>query len=770
MTSFKSPNDCQSLQTALQTYGLPITQAHLLKQNLLSSLMTQQDENFRCLSSPQIACDSTQLLTKIDSHLESIDELLMWLSHHSTDLSNHRTNIRSMENNNQSHSIKVKNQSALIDTLKRTIDTCQMQSHYEELLMRITKPNEIELSLTSYNKAANELGTVLKNLSQPSHTGIDPSEASAILQMRAIQQQLKKYSTIRVKFSQHVHSFLQSVITERLTSAMTKKETTKGVVKLPNNTELHKALRRYTQLTHRLRQFNLSMFEDIKHHTIVSFNRLWNKRLTNWFSSLQCCTTSSKSNDFMSFAEFDYTSPPPLQKRDEDDERFDQNASLDIALNGKQSPAAVFRYTLRSLLLNLAAEESFVMKMFYSESDIDEDVGSDESDSDENDERHTPVRRSTAFTRNAMSNDQHAEVNNLLSQIFGILPTQLSNLVTYLISNQSVVCIELLLIVEQLQQLQQSKRNELSSKHFIWFDECLSSLYSQLAQSFEQFIKFQIQTLQSTKMTAKRSGVLSPVKRMLTLIYEIQSLLSQSAAHSTDSVDVQSIVNKSIGSLLKAMSQWIVTIAATDEKYTHLVVLENNYYLYQVFSTHFTNTQIASFKNLLDSYHLVFVDALMKYVQWHLQYEMSQFVTFFIRLQSQRSICVSVSDVQYSHSLSKSDLRVLTREKLTLKSLTKSISNIYKRIEKHILLHENNSNHNSIGDDEISHQLNQIIWSTVSHITQKQIKIFDELVKDCYGQQESVQISISEIQQIFNQISPTIKLESEIISYQAGKS
>ena len=90
-----------------------------------------------------------------------------------------------------------------------------------------------------------------------------------------------------------------------------------------------------------------------------------------------------------------------------------------------------------------------------------------------------------------------------------------------------------------------------------------------------------------------------------------------------------------------------------------------------------------------------------------------------------------MSDIQFSHSLSKNDLRAITRDKLTLKNFTKSVTNIHKRLEKHILINENNSQ-KSIGDSEFVHQLDQLIWSTIHYRTQNEIKTFDNLIKECY--------------------------------------
>ena len=122
-------NDFDLLKVALENYKLSISQSHLLKQRLIDSLSIQQNENYNCLISDNDAKTNipNDLINKIDYHLQSIDELLMWLSHHSNDLSNHRNNIKSMENNNTEHSLKMKNQNDLINVLQQTIEKCQMK-------------------------------------------------------------------------------------------------------------------------------------------------------------------------------------------------------------------------------------------------------------------------------------------------------------------------------------------------------------------------------------------------------------------------------------------------------------------------------------------------------------------------------------------------------------------------------------------------------------------------------------------------------------------
>ena len=157
-----------------------------------------------------------------------------------------------------------------------------------------------------------------------------------------------------------------------------------------------------------------------------------------------------------------------------------------------------------------------------------------------------------------------------------------------------------MLIIERLQNLrsQENKKSEFSAKHFVWFDECLQTLKSQLVQMFEQFTKNQVDILNSTKITAKRSGVLSPLKRILNLVYQIDVILKNSNLNSklkyanNATLETYTIVNKNIGKLLYSLSSWIETISMSDEKYTNLVLMENNFYLYKIIENHFNNVSV----------------------------------------------------------------------------------------------------------------------------------------------------------------------------------
>lgn len=192
---------------------------------------------------------------------------------------------------------------------------------------------------------------------------------------------------------------------------------------------------------------------------------------------------------------------------------------------------------------------------------------------------------------------------------------------------------------------------------------------------------------------------------------------------------VDATYQKVVGALFAHLD----SVASSDEKYTDVVQLENNYYFWRVFSTR--PEQVPALEPFVAASKLKYQTALKKYVAWNVEYEMSTIAKFWNKLESALKSVSKPTEIPIMADLSRQELHKLIHEHMTAHKITKRIRLMLERVKKHLSVRE----------------LEFEVWSELKQHFFSRYQRFEGLVAECYTK-EALLVPSQGIPEIFDQV------------------
>jgi hypothetical protein len=322
----------------------------------------------------------------------------------------------------------------------------------------------------------------------------------------------------------------------------------------------------------------------------------------------------------------------------------------------------------------------------------------------------------------------------MMAVLFRPLEEHLKELATFAIKNDSLNALTILVICEEI-----SDRNE---SRFV--SSIITNLQSTVRLAFNEFIDNEANWISSMKASAKRSGVLPPFVKFPSFVERMENVItvqqaqtsketsSTSPSPSTSSAHQSHSADTTYQKLCSVLFKLLEHTASKDEKYADLVFVENLHF----FLTSFTTFNVVALQSPLQRAQTLYTTHLMKYINWNIEYELSSFSKFFSRLEDAFRT-MSPEDVQFVSDLTKTQLRDITKNILPIKNLQKSITNIRKRIEKHLPK-------NPILITEI--------WQKLSETLVGRLRRLEQLIALCYPG-ENMTVNVDEVADICNKFA-----------------
>jgi hypothetical protein len=120
-----------------------------------------------------------------------------------------------------------------------------------------------------------------------------------------------------------------------------------------------------------------------------------------------------------------------------------------------------------------------------------------------------------------------------------------------------------------------------------------------------------------------------------------------------------------------------------------------------------------------------------------IDYEMPLLTKFWSKLEEQLK-SIPPEDIPFASELSKHDLRAITKGPLSLKVLQKSLTNVLRRIEKHLPKNPN---------------MVHTVWFQLHQTFLARLGRFELLVQQCY-QNEKVEVTQQQVKELFETLLP----------------
>ena len=263
----------------------------------------------------------------------------------------------------------------------------------------------------------------------------------------------------------------------------------------------------------------------------------------------------------------------------------------------------------------------------------------------------------------------------------------------------------------------------------------LTLLQSHLKQLFNRYIDEQLAGVTASTPSPKRAGVLAPLLKFPSFILKCESVVRGSGSSAADT---------SYQKLSFALFRWLETVAKSDEKYTDVCLIENYHYFQHAFTAAFPYS-IPALALPVEKAAAGYALHLSRYIAWQIEYEMKEVQRFWQRLEEAQKQ-MQAEDIQHSRELGKHEMRLIARDRLSSRQLTKALQEMYKRVRKHLPRNE---------------EMAKIVWGRVGDALLDRLRWFEKSLAESYGN-EKMAVSVPEVQEMISRINaapPKVQLD-----------
>jgi len=203
--------------------------------------------------------------------------------------------------------------------------------------------------------------------------------------------------------------------------------------------------------------------------------------------------------------------------------------------------------------------------------------------------------------------------------------------------------------------------------------DMLMSQWRELATSnFASFVDKQVAVVGESKIDARRCGVIAPVLRFPSFVQAI--LLCENGKNNR-------LVRSEIEKMGQCLFTLVKTTAQSNSKYTDVVITENAFHLWW----HLTAAQsiVTVCQELSRTAFDLYTTHSRKYSEWIVHCQFESVIDFFRELESFVG-AMDIADIMFQERFSKNAFRDLMETHLGALAVRKSVTQMRKRVEKHI--------------------------------------------------------------------------------------
>jgi len=229
--------------------------------------------------------------------------------------------------------------------------------------------------------------------------------------------------------------------------------------------------------------------------------------------------------------------------------RGESRLSSERPKDGKVTAYEAFAGALTEMARITFIEQNFVVEIFHASSFGSQDfLEAAATDPESREGRDLIIKKPFDPDR-----DIAKKVLNIMEEIYAFWPTEIQNLVDWVMQQDSLSGVGVLFALEsQLSEVEETNQDFLS--------QALSKIHDRLATQFTRFIDEQIRGIEDTKVKIKkRKGVISFMKTFPLFCLTLENMLPPT--RSLDHLPIRGMVNDAYNSLNKAMFESLKFIA-----------------------------------------------------------------------------------------------------------------------------------------------------------------------------------------------------------------
>ncbi|KAM5564782.1 exocyst complex component SEC3A [Rosa sericea] len=634
----------EDMEALLGTYVMGIGEAEAFSERLKRELLALEAANVHAILESEPLID--EVLQGIESATNCVDDMDEWLGIFNVKLRHMREDIESIETRNNKLETQSVNNKALIEELDKLLKGLHVPTEYATCL---TGGSFDEARMLQNIEACEWLAGALRSLEVPH---LDSIYAN----MRAVKEKRAELEKLKATFVRRASEFLRNYFASLVDFMISDKSyfSQRGQLKRPDHADLRYKCRTYARLLQHLKTLDKNCLGPLRKAYCSSLNLLLRREAREFANELRASTKASKNPTV--WLEASTGSGQNMNAADTStvSEAYSKMLTIFIPLLVDESSFFAHFMCFEVPALVPPGGTANGDKSEYDDDDPnDDDLGI--MDIDDND------------SKAGKQTGELAALNESLQDLLDGIQEDFYAVVDWAYKIDPLRCISMHGITERYLSGQKA-----DAAGFVRL--LLGDLESRVSMQFSRFVDEACHQIERNERNVRQMGVLSYIPRFATLATRMEQYIQGQS---------RDLVDQAYTKFVSIMFVTLEKIAQTDPKYSDLFLLEN-YAAFQNSLYDLANVV----PTLAKFYHQAseaYEQACTRHISMIIYAQFERLFQFAKKIED-LMYTIAPEEIPFQLGLSKVDLRKML--KYSLSGLDKSISAMYKKLQKNMTSEE----------------------------------------------------------------------------------
>ncbi|KAJ9166143.1 hypothetical protein P3X46_020929 [Hevea brasiliensis] len=632
----------EDMEALLDTYVMGIGEAEAFSERLKRELLALEAANVHAIleSEPLIE----EVLQGLDVATNCVDDMDEWLGIFNVKLRHMREDIESIETRNNKLEMQSVNNKALIEELDKLLERLRVPSEYAACL---TGGSFDEAHMLQNIEACEWLTGALHGLQVPN---LDSTYAN----MRAVKEKRAELEKLKTTFVRRASEFLRNYFASLVDFMISDKSyfSQRGQLKRPDHADLRYKCRTYARLLQHLKSLDKNCLGPLRKAYCSSLNLLLRREAREFANELRASTKTSRNPTVWLEASTGSNQNAHTADTSSVSDAYAKMLTIFIPLLVDESSffAHFMCFEVPALVPPGGVANGNRSGNYNDEVNDDDDDDLGIMDIDEND-----------------SKADLAALNESLQDLLDGIQEDFYAVVDWAYKIDPLRCISMHGITERYLSGQKA-----DAAGFVRL--LLGDLESRISMQFSRFVDEACHQIERNERNVRQMGVLSYIPRFATLATRMEQYIQGQS---------RDLVDQAYTKFVSIMFVTLEKIAQTDLKYADIFLLEN-YAAFQNSLYDLANVV----PTLAKFYHQAseaYEQACTRHISMIIYYQFERLFQFARKIED-LMYTITPEEIPFQLGLSKMDLRKML--KASLSGVDKSISAMYKKLQKNLTSEE----------------------------------------------------------------------------------
>ncbi|XP_034887514.1 exocyst complex component SEC3A isoform X2 [Populus alba] len=633
----------EDMEALLGNYLMGIGEAEVFSERLKRELLALEAANVHAI------LESEPLIEEVLQGLEAatccVDDMDEWLGIFNVKLRHMREGIESIETRNNKLEMQSVNNVSLIEELDKLLERLRVPSEYAACL---TGGSFDEAHMLQNIEACEWLTGALRGLQVPN---LDPSYAN----MRAVKEKCTELEKLKTMFVRRASEFLRNYFASLVDFMISDKSyfSQRGQLKRPDHADLRYKCRTYARLLQHLKSLDKNCLGPLRKAYCSSLNLLLRREAREFANELRASTKASRNPTVWLEASAGSSHSSHNADTSAVSEAYAKMLTIFIPLLVDESSFFAHFMCFEVPALVPPGGVANGNKGGYNDANDNDDLGI--MDIDENDGKA------------GKNSADLAALNESLQDLLNGIQEDFYAVVDWAYKIDPLRCISMHGITERYLSGQKA-----DAAGFVRL--LLGDLESRISVQFTRFVDEACHQIERNERNVRQMGVLSYISRFATLATRMEQYIQGQS---------RDLVDQAHTKFVSIMFVTLEKIAQTDPKYADVFLLEN-YAAFQNSLYDLANVV----PTLAKFYHQAseaYEQACTRHISMIILYQFEKLFQFTRKIED-LMFTITPEEIPFQLGLSKMDLRKMLKS--TLSGVDKSISAMYKRLQKNLTSEE----------------------------------------------------------------------------------